>query len=127
MNRLIFVLCLLALASCGPVGSELTSERPGDYPILLSAELTSPTSVRLQWQDRSVGEDFFGVERRTVVVGGSSGTTNQDPFALVQTLGPNETTYEDLGLAPGTTYYYRVYYQRADDKSRYSNIEQVTP
>jgi len=64
----------------------------------LYAEAESSSSIRLTWDDPNTGELGFRVERAP---DGSSWT----PIA---TLGPDDTTFLDAPLDPGTLYYYRV-------------------
>ena len=95
---------LLDLHTADPLGSQepevvLTCEplSPPRAPDGLSARPRSDTAIRLGWRDRSGDEDAFLVQRRH---GGSWVDEARVPA--------NSTTYEDRGLAPETTYTYRV-------------------
>ncbi|MFZ5471052.1 MAG: fibronectin type III domain-containing protein [Myxococcota bacterium] len=57
------------------------------------------TQLNLAWTDASNNEDGFRIERATNTNG---------PFAEVAQLGANVSTYQDTGLNPSTTYFYRV-------------------
>jgi len=55
--------------------------------------------VTLSWTDNSLDETHFAIERKI----GESGT-----YSMVNFPPANLTTYNDTGLSPSTTYYYRV-------------------
>jgi Abnormal spindle-like microcephaly-assoc'd, ASPM-SPD-2-Hydin/Fibronectin type III domain len=67
-------------------------------PTNLVATAVSSTEIDLTWQDNSTNEQGFRVERSL------NGTT----FTEIATLGPNVHSYNDQGLTPNTTYFYRV-------------------
>jgi hypothetical protein len=67
-------------------------------PTNLVARAVSPTEIDLTWQDNSTNELGFRVERSL------NGTT----FTEIATPGPNVQSYNDQGLTPNTTYFYRV-------------------
>ena len=67
-------------------------------PTGLSAGVQSYNRIALSWNDVATQEDEYQVER-------SLDGTN---FSLLATLPFNTTSYEDSGLDPNTTYYYRV-------------------
>ena len=66
--------------------------------------------VTLKWEDGSLNESGFEIERKT----GFDGTYRQ-----IAEVGPNVTTYSDSGLARGTVYYYRI---RAYNSAGYSSF-----
>ncbi|MFW5951180.1 MAG: fibronectin type III domain-containing protein, partial [Gemmatimonadota bacterium] len=68
-------------------------------PSRLSAAPASDTAVDLAWADNSDTETGFRIERSTD--GGST-------FTELITVGADVTSYTDTGLAPSTTYSYRV-------------------
>ena len=108
-------LFFLSFFSCGPVGGPVGSPSTGNWPILKSVVPLSRTSIRIEWEDRSRNEEGFRVERRT--------GTAQGVFLLRAEVGPDVVTFEDTGLATGTTYYYRVSYFIGDEISKPSNAE----
>jgi PKD repeat protein len=59
---------------------------------------TVTAAVRLRWEDMSVNEDGFIVERRT----------GSGDFAEISTVGAGTAQYEDLLVTAGLTYEYRV-------------------
>ena len=81
-------------------------------PSNLSATTVSSSQINLSWTDNSNGEDGFRIERSP---NGSSSWTQ------IATVGVNVTTYQNTGLACGTTYYYRVRAYNTGGNSNYSN------
>jgi hypothetical protein len=57
-----------------------------------------PQDIQLTWTDNATGEDGFSIERK--LSGGA--------YSEITTVGPNVTTYTDMGLAPNVPYAYRV-------------------
>ncbi|HKY06425.1 MAG TPA: NBR1-Ig-like domain-containing protein, partial [Blastocatellia bacterium] len=87
-------------------------------PTSLTATAVSDSGINLAWAGPSTNEDGFRVERKT----GSTGV-----YAQIATLPANSTAYSDAGLAPSTTYYYRVVaFNAAAGDSAYSNQATVT-
>jgi fibronectin type 3 domain-containing protein len=68
-------------------------------PSSLTATAASPDQIHLNWQDNSVTENYFEIER---------GLDDSGPFVQIASVGPNVTSYIDTGLNPGTAHYYRV-------------------
>jgi hypothetical protein len=73
---------------------------------------SAPSNLTLAWQDNSSNEAGFKIERSL------NGSTN---WKEIGTTSANVTTYADTGLAPSTTYYYRVRAYNAAGTSAYSN------
>jgi transcriptional regulator CtsR len=95
--------------------NETSSTTPGVVPLPpsnLTASPISPTQINLFWQDNSNNEQGFKIERKT----GGGGT-----WAQIATVGANVTSYQNTGLSPNTTYYYRVRAYSELDVSSYSN------
>ncbi len=80
-------------------------------PSDLNAASSSPSRIELSWNDSSNNEDGFALER-------SAGSTWQE----IATVARNHTTYLDSGLAPETTYQYRVRAYNSSGHSTYSNV-----
>jgi hypothetical protein len=68
-------------------------------PSNLAIMVVTQTSITLNWQDNSNDEAGFQIERAPSVGG---------PWESAGTVGANVTSFTDNGLAPSTTYYYRV-------------------
>jgi hypothetical protein len=66
----------------------------------------------MSWTDNSPDESGFRIERKT----GTDGA-----FTEIARTGANVTSYADAGLAPGTTYCYRVQAFNATTTSAYSD------
>jgi hypothetical protein len=92
---------------------------PGDPPVPpsdLMATAMSSTQIDLTWNDNSDDEYGFEIER----------SSDSSPWELVDTVGADVTTYPDTGLAPGTTYYYRVRAFNGSGASAYSDPASAT-
>jgi hypothetical protein len=74
-------------------------------------------SVTLNWTDNSSNETGFKIERSTDGVN----------FSQITTTGANVTSYKNVSLTSGTTYYYRVRATNAAGDSAYSNTASAVP
>lgn len=89
--------------ACGSNGTIISTStggftlplRPGN----LTASAVSASQVNLNWIDSSSNEQYFKIER----------STNGSSWVLIDSVNPNVTSYQNTGLEPGTTYFYRVY------------------
>jgi hypothetical protein len=88
-----------------------TGGNPPSAPSNLSATPISSTQINLSWRDNANNETGFKIERR---IGGGS-------YSQIATLGANVTSYQDTGLTPNTTYYYRIRAYNSYGDSAYSN------
>jgi autotransporter-associated beta strand protein len=84
-----------------------TPAAPGN----LTATAVGAFRINLAWKDNSTNEDVFLIER----------STNNVTFAQIASVASGVTNYADLGLAPGTTYYYRVRARNLAGDSGYAN------
>jgi hypothetical protein len=97
--------------------SNIAGANTGNLPLPptnLQAEARSTTEIDLTWTDNADDETAYMVERS---LSQSSG------WAKIGEVGADVTAFNDSGLLPGTTYYYRVRAYRDDDAlySLYSN------
>lgn len=83
----------------------------------LSAVAASGGEILLAWMQHANNEDGFRIERS------DDGCYT---FTQVAVVGPNAVSYADTGLAPGTTYHYRVCAFNAFGDSIQSNTAEAT-
>ncbi len=110
------VLAVLLLASLNSWAARRASPPVPGTPSNLIGGATSPTTVHLLWNDNSVGEDGFKVER-------SADGVN---FNVVATTVADATTFDDSALPDNAHVYYRVAAFDNTGKTPYSNIFDVT-
>jgi hypothetical protein len=90
---------------------------PPSAPTNLAATAVSQTQINLTWTDTSSNETGFKIERRT---GAGS-------FTQIATVAANVNTYNNTGLAAGTTYTYKVRaYNTGGGDSLYSDEASAT-
>ncbi len=82
----------------------------------LTATAVSSSQINLLWTDNTSNEDSIQIER-------SDDGSNYTHFASV---GAKATSYVDAGLAPSTTYFYRVLADNTMGVSAYSNVTNAT-
>jgi titin len=104
------LLCFLILATWAGSGEAAGIETPSG----LTAVVISATQIDLSWTDNSGSEDGFKIER-------TSGSSSAE-----YTVAQNVTSFSDTGLAPNTTYNYRVRAYAGADISGYSNTAGAT-
>lgn len=82
-------------------------------PSDLTATAVSPTQVDLAWRDNSTGESGFEVHRST--------TGTNGPYAKLAVTGAGIGSYSDGGVAPSTTYCYKIRaFRTTGNKKSYS-------
>ncbi|MFM8395990.1 MAG: fibronectin type III domain-containing protein, partial [Acidobacteriota bacterium] len=102
--------------------NEVSMTTPGDQPSPpaaptgLTATLSAPTRVQLNWIDVSDNETGYRIRRRI----GSSGS-----YTDVAIVGQNVNFYEDPGVTPNTTVFYRVFAFNNNGESSGSNEASV--
>jgi hypothetical protein len=89
---------------------------PPAAPSDLQAVASSAQEVDLSWTDNADDESGFVVERNL----------DGDPFTPVATVGPDVTSYADLGLIPERSYCYRISAFSDDGVSPYSDLSCAT-
>jgi PKD repeat protein len=87
-----------------------------DAPSNLTVVAISGTEVKLSWKDNSNNEDGFKIQRRT----------DAGIYSDIATSPANTTSFNDTGLSPNTTYWYRVYAYNSYGNSSYSNEVSIT-
>ncbi|MEW6416696.1 MAG: fibronectin type III domain-containing protein [Nitrospirota bacterium] len=97
--------------------SATTLPLPPTSPSGLTATAVSSIQINLSWTDNSNNETGFKIERKEGVSG---------IYSQIATVGTNITTYPDIGLTPGTIYYYRVRAYNEGGDSNYSNEANAT-
>jgi fibronectin type 3 domain-containing protein len=98
------------------VGSEFSSSSAGDLvsmPQGLSITSTASKQISLAWTDTATNATGYRVER-------SADQSNWT--VLTASLPSTATTYNDSGVTPGTTYYYRVAAINGSTLSPYSQV-----
>jgi hypothetical protein len=84
-------------------------------PSVLLAQSIGGSSVALTWQDNSMNESGFLLER------GTDGTT----FSAIASLPPNAVSYTDTLPLAGPAYYYRLEATNTFGSSASSNVAMV--
>jgi hypothetical protein len=98
---------------------DVVSGSPPDAPANLTATAVSATEIDLAFTETDSGQTGFNIERSLV--------PNFATFTTVFSINrPDAITYSDTGLAPGTTYYYRVQAVDLAGDSGFSNIASAT-
>ena len=115
----------VSLSVTGPGGSDALSRTNyitvqvltvPDAPSGLTAGTPTANAIGLAWSDNSSSEDSFEVERSLDGV----------DWTVALSAPANATSATDTGLAPGTTYWYRVFARNGAGDSASSNVAQAT-
>jgi hypothetical protein len=89
---------------------------PPAAPTGLTATAVDCNRIDLAWTDNSDNETLFSIER----------SDSGGPFAEIDTVGPNVTSYSDTSVAAETTYSYRVRAYNSAGYSAYTNTDSAT-
>jgi hypothetical protein len=108
---------VIPLGAAGSGPRQVTAEAIPSAPSNLQATTASANQINLTWTDNSSDETEFRLELRT-----STGTF-QDSGT---TIPPNVTGAQVHGLAPSTTYFFRLKARNASGDSAYSNTASAT-
>jgi hypothetical protein len=92
--------------------ARIFEDLPPAAPTNLHAAAVTSSEIDLAWTDRSANEDGFKIERKT----GEGGAWSE-----IAATGANVTTYQNMGLAEGTVYFYRVRAYNDIGNSAYSS------
>jgi hypothetical protein len=98
----------------------ITNDQPltiPDAPSNLQATAVTGTQISLSWEDNSDNEDGFKIRRGVHPL----------LFSQIADVSPGVTAFNDYGLSPGTTYYYRVYAYNNAGNSDYTSDSATTP
>ena len=88
------------ILSCGGDGENGDIAAIPEAPsVLLSIEATH-SQITISWTDNSDDEEGFVIQRRS---------SDEENYVQVDIVGPDETSFQDVGLDCETTYFYRVY------------------
>ena len=82
-----------------PEVSVTTPAGPPNAPNTLTAFASSATQITLNWTDDSNNETGFQIERSN---------TSGSGFSWIASTSADSASYSDIGLNPGTSYFYRV-------------------
>lgn len=82
-----------------PTATTLALPTPPEAVSNLEVSGSSPNSIVVSWDDNSTNEEGFKIYRSTL----SNGN-----YKLIHTSEEDSTSYEDTGLFPNTTYYYKI-------------------
>ncbi len=85
-------------------------------PAGLRAVAQSQTGIRLTWADRSSNESHFRLEM----------SQDSISWAVAANPGRNIESHAQGGLAPGTTYWFRIRAENTDTASAWSNVASAT-
>lgn len=85
-------------------------------PSGLSATAQSTSNISLGWSDNSTSEDGFTIER----------SSNGSNWSVLATTAANSTSYNNSGLSPDSTWFYRVRAFAGADVSSWSNTASAT-
>jgi hypothetical protein len=86
-------------------------------PDALKGSAISGDEIELTWHDNANNETNYTVERATSLSG---------PFVVIDTLGPNATSFIDKKLSTGTSFFYRVRARLGTIRSLPSGILKVS-
>lgn len=90
------------------------AQEPPPAPSGLTVTSRTRTQIGLRWVNNTADQDGVKIQRCR-----GTGCTN---FALAGQVGGTSTTYVDGGLAPNTTYRYRVRAFNESGSSAFSNV-----
>jgi len=111
-NKLFSIIFASLFFLAGQVFSEIPNA-----PSNLHIQYVFSSAINLAWDDNSLNESGFFLERSTDGIN----------YTRIQVLQPNTSSYPDIGLTTTTKYYYRICAFNAAGNSAYSNITSGVP
>lgn len=112
-----FLLLLFLGISCQKNDAEKAEIIPL-APTDLTGKIISPSSVQLNWIDKSTNEKGFRIQRKA----------GSGQFSVIDSVGIDMTIFTDKALTPGTNYTYRILsYNSAGPSITYSNELTLAP
>ncbi|MEK7612132.1 MAG: hypothetical protein AAB407_02210, partial [Patescibacteria group bacterium] len=100
----------------GGSGEGEPPQNPPSVPIDVSAEAKSSSEITITWSDISSDENLFMIQR----------STNGLDYLVIGSVEKNITVFNDNGLEPDTTYYYRLFTTNVAGDSPYSDPANAT-
>ncbi len=116
LNRHLFPIVfalLILITGCDDNSTTPTEPVIPDAPVNLSASSLSDNTCQLCWEDISLNETGFQLERSI---------DDLDNWIITRLLSANSRSCIDTGLVEGTLYYYKVTAFRAEQFSQPSNV-----
>ena len=83
---------------CNIYSFAFSDSTPGAAPTNASAAPAPGMAMNITWTDNSSNEAGYKIER----------STDDETFVQVGQVGDNVTSFQDTGVSPATTYYYRI-------------------
>ncbi|MFN5376933.1 MAG: fibronectin type III domain-containing protein [Chitinophagaceae bacterium] len=112
MRKILLIISIFLFACKKEKSSGLQNTQPPLAPSELTSSIVSINEIQLKWVDNSVDEKGFKIERKTA----------NSEFSLLSITAADTTRFIDKGLAPNTTYTYRILsFNDAGNSKNYSN------
>ncbi|MEQ9374548.1 MAG: PKD domain-containing protein [Imperialibacter sp.] len=92
-----------------------TTEFTVEAPTGLNVVANSSVSIALDWIDNSDDEESFEIQR----------SEDNDQFITLGTIGADTISFDDLSLAPSSTYFYKVKGVNATGESDYTEVVEI--
>ncbi|MEQ8533601.1 MAG: PKD domain-containing protein, partial [Imperialibacter sp.] len=92
-----------------------TTEFTVEAPTGLNVVANSSVSIALDWIDNSDDEESFEIQR----------SDDNDQFITLGSIGADTVSFDDVGLIPSTTYFYKVKGINAEGESDYTEVVEI--
>ena len=98
---------------CNIYSFAFSDSTPEAAPTNASTSPAPGMAMNITWTSNSSNETGYKIER----------STDNETFVQVGQVGGNVTSFQDTGVSPGTTYYYRICaYSQIDGNTAYTNV-----